>query len=130
MNKDIFLKDFFLSPIFWHSLLLLVSCIEAVILKMLSRANESPGWDVVVLALLFCNPFFAFFADSLWSIWLQSLLLGLPLYFFGFYVRNHFFGYADYSDAAAAGMISVMLFVFGHFFSGAFLLFRFLWQSI
>lgn len=130
MIKDIFLKDFFLSPIFWHSLLLLVSCIKAVILKVLSRANESAGWDAVVLALLFFNPFFAFFADSFWNIWLQSLVLGLPLYFFGFYVRNNYFGYADYSDAAAAGMISVMLFAFGHFFSGAFLLLRFLWQSV
>src|SRR6187402_1610941 len=102
MIREALLSDIQLSPLLWHVLLSVISSIKAITLKIFSRANESQGWDGAVMALLFCNPFLAFFADSFWNIWLQSFLLGLPLYFLAFYIRNDLFGYAEYSDPVAA----------------------------
>ena len=130
MIREALLTDIQLSPLLWHVLLLLLSSIKAITLKLFSRANESLGWDSAVMLLLFCNPFLAFFADSFWSIWLQSFLLGLPLYFLAFYFRNDLFGYAEYSDPAAANMVSLFMFLMGHLLSIGFLLIRYIWQSI
>lgn len=124
------LNDIQLSPLLWHVLFLVISSIKAIALKLFSRANESLGWDGAVMMLLFCNPFLAFFADSFWSIWLQSFLLGLPLYFLAFYIRNDLFGYAEYSDSAAAHMLCLFMFFIGHLLSIGFLLVRYIWQQL
>lgn len=130
MTTDFLLKDIQFSPLFWHTCFLLLSSIKALVLKLLSRANESYGWDGAVMLLLFCNPFFAFFADSFWHIWLQSLLLGPLLYFIGFYFRNSVFRFSDYSDPAAACMMSLFVFLIGHLVSVAIWFICYLWEFI
>jgi hypothetical protein len=130
MIREFLLSDIQLSPLLLHVLLLVISSIKAITLKLCSRVNESQGWDSAVMVLLFCNPLLAFFADSFWNIWLQSFLLGLPLYFAAFYFRSDLFGYAEYSDPAAAHMLCLFMFLIGHLLSIGFLLIRYIWQSL
>lgn len=130
MIREDLLTDIHFSPLLWHVLLLVISSIKAITPKIFSRANESLGWDSAVMVLLFCNPFLVFFAESFWNIWLQSFLLGLSLYFLAFYFRSSSFSYAEYSDPAAANMVSLFMFLIGHIFSVGFLLARYIWQSI
>ena len=128
--KTFIFVDFIYSPLLWHPVLLLVSTIKAAVLKLCSRYNESIGWDIAVAALLFINPFAAFFASSFWGVWLQSVILGLPLYFAGYYFRDSILKISDYRDSAAAVMLGSFLFVAGHLLSGVFLLVQYIWVSM
>lgn len=130
MVKDLLLNDIFLSPILWHVVLLLISTIKAMTLKLASRHNEAGGWDVMVSMLLFINPFLAFFAESFWNIWLQSLLLGLPCYFLGSYFRTRILRIDSYSDAAAAVMFAGFMFIAGHVLSGGAVFIRYVWRGL
>ncbi|PUA27940.1 MAG: hypothetical protein B0W54_15640 [Cellvibrio sp. 79] len=129
MNKELLLNDIIFSPLSWHVALLLISSVKAITLKLVSRHNEAQGWDVMVSMLLFINPFLAYFADSFWSIWLQSFILGLPFYLLGFHFRTHILRIDQYSDSAAAVMFSGFMFLIGHVLSGGFLFIRYLWRS-
>lgn len=130
MNKELLLNDIILSPLLWHVCLLLISSSKAITLKLISRHNEAQGWDVMVSMLLFINPFLAYFADSFWNIWLQSVILGLPLYFLGFHFRTRVLRMDQYSDPAAAVMFGGFMFFLGHVLSGGFLFVRYLWRSL
>ena len=127
---QLILDDIFLSPLIYHFAALLVSTVKSWWMKFFSSyANESAGWDAVVMMILFLNPFLAFWADSFWVVWLQTLLLGLPLYFIAFYFRQYMIKTESYRDSSSAMMGAVFMYFLGHLISGIAIFIGYLWQS-
>jgi hypothetical protein len=124
------LNDIYFSPAIYHLVAMAISTAKALWVKCFSPyANESEGWDSAMMAILFINPFLAFWADSFWVVWLQTLVLSLPLYFVGFYYRQYVLK-IRYSDAAAGMMGNIFLYFFGHVASGAVVFILFLWRAL
>ncbi|HSX51838.1 MAG TPA: hypothetical protein VLF09_12805 [Cellvibrio sp.] len=129
MNKDILCNDALLSPVVWHFVLLFISTGKALLLKLTAHSNESFGWDMAVSLLLLISPFLAYFADSFWLVWFQSLIFSLPLYWLGFEFRVRFLG-VSYNDSATALMFGCFMFAAGIFLSGVLVFFRYLWHLL
>ena len=116
---QLMLNDIYLSPVIYHFAALAISTLKALWVKCFSSyANESEGWDSAMMVILFLNPFLAFLANSFWVVWLQTLLLSLPLYFAGFYYRQYVLKINSYSDMSAAMLGGLFLYLFGHIASG------------
>ena len=127
---QLILNDIYLSPLIYHFAALLISTVKSLWMKFFSPyANESAGWDSVVMGVLFINPFLAFWANSFWVVWLQTVLLGLPLYFVGFYFRQFVIKTESYRDSSAAIMVAVVMYFLGLLISGIAIFIRYLCSS-
>ncbi|RYY77272.1 MAG: hypothetical protein EOO52_07290 [Gammaproteobacteria bacterium] len=128
---QLILDDIYFSPVIFHLAALLISTLKSIWMKLFSSdANESAGWDSAVMAILFLNPFLAFWADSFWGVWVQTLLLSLPLYLAAFYFRQYVLKTESYRDGSAAMMGAGAMYFFGHALSGALIFIQYLWVLI
>ena len=107
-------SDIYFSPLFIHGVFFIIFSIKDLMIKWFSEYHhDAHGWDSVIMAIMFINPFLAFWADSFWIVWTQTLLLSIPLYFFAYYCRQYIL-HTTYSDAAAGILGAVFLYILGH----------------
>jgi|GEM_PF-2897143 len=128
---QLILNDIYFSPVIYHLAALLISTLKSIWMKLFSsHINESAGWDSALMAILFLNPFLAFWAGSFWVIWLQTLLLSLPLYLAAFYFRQYVLKTESYRDGSAVMMGAGAMYFFGHALSGTLIFLHYLWGLI
>lgn len=121
-------NDIYLSPLFIHGVLFVIFLIKDLMIKWFSEYHhDDHGWDSVIMVAMFINPLLAFWADSFWLVWIQTLLLSIPLYLSAFYIRQIIL-HTSYSDAAAGMLGAVFLCICGHVASGIIVLIRYLWH--
>ena len=123
-------NDIYFSPLFIHGVFFIAFFIKDLMIKWFSEYHhDGHGWDSVIIAVMFINPFLAFWADSFWIVWMQTLLLSIPLYFCAFYGRQYFLN-TSYSDEAAGMLGAVFLCIYGLIASGIIVLIGYLWRMI
>lgn len=128
---QLFLNDVFFSPIAYHLIALIISTIKVLWVKCFSRyIYESEYWGSCMMALMFFNPFLAFFADSFWAVWLQTLILSIPLCGLGFYYRQYILQVGNYNGAGMAMMGSVFAGAYGQIASGIIALIIYICKSV
>lgn len=121
-------NDIYFSPLFIHGAFFIIFFIKDLMIKWFSEYHhEDDGWNSTAIAIMFLNPFLAFWADSFWIVWVQTLLLSIPLYFCAFYVRQYILD-TSFSDSAAAILGAVFLCIYGHIASGIMVFARYLWH--
>lgn len=128
---QLFLNDIFLSPIVYHFVAFVISTIKALWVKHYLRCiYESEYWGRTMMVLMFFNPLLAFAADSFWIIWLQTLVLSIPLACLGSYYRQ-FILQVDNGYSADMQMVGVVtLGAYGQIASGIIALIIYICKSI
>jgi hypothetical protein len=127
-----FITDIYCSPLTLHTGLLMVCGLYKIIcLYFGSREYQNNLWDFGVWLILLINPFLALLANNFWMIWLQTLILSVPLLLVGLSYSEKILN-KRYNEGALMHMVGIYLFIMGQIASlviyGGFRLFG-LWNA-
>jgi len=128
---QLFLNDIFLSPIVYHFAAFVISTIKVLWVRhFLGHIYESKYWGSSIMWLMFFNPFLAFAADSFWVVWLQTLILSIPLAYLVSFYRQFILRVGYYRGSDLEVPVAASLGIFGQIASVVVVLVIYICKSI
>ena len=110
MNAIFNLNNLLWGPVPWHFMLILLTGLQVVQRRVRRQPGRMTMWDPGSWVTIFVTGFFPILADRFWFVWLQYILLSMPLFALGGWMNEKVFG-VRYNEGALAHIVGVYIFI-------------------